>query len=658
MERYQFGFVLAWLAVGIVPGALGCSLWWALVPAALAVFVMLALIPAERNVRLRLHLRTSRLRTLCVGLLTMSIGIPAGWLASPYHELPKDGSLPLAFGEVEQTRKSEENTAVQIKLEGFTDMEGKRRREAPNVRVLLYLHRAIPAPAPHDRVMFFHNFSPLEDTSNTQGSDYIGYLRTKGVIYTQRLSYEEELMPLRARHDLSYYFDCLRDRFAAAIDASGVGEETAAFLRTLLLGIPDDSSADRRQMLADAGVAHILAISGLHIGIISSLIYLLTAPIVLFGGRRWRLAAMVVLTWLYVALCGMHYPAMRAALMLTAVMAARFFERQASGWNVLCLSLVVILLIEPLAVFDAGLQLSAVCVFALLALGSPLAPKASRGSGILAKGVATIFCTLIIFFCTWPVMAYYFHSLPTMFLPVNLLVLPLLPPYLCFALIFMLFSAFGLTLPFGATILDTCYDALMRLCSLMAADSTLDLWTSVATPLLWLAGIALLAAAIRSASKPTALAGAALLLAAVITIPLLPADTPADGYILRTNPHEIAISVYSNTREHRMSISGEVEDTLSLGGVKTVVTGRETLARLRAQEAGEEVSFPECELLVVTGAYSGPAGLLIEGFTPRAVALHTSVYPQRALRLEEELHEAGIPCINMHRDGALRLLSP
>lgn len=653
MARYLFAFILAWLVAGILPGVSGAPLWCAGVPAVVAVTLMLLLRFADTDIKWRLLL--SPLRSVGIGLMFLSLGMVAGWLACPLRELPDEGLYPLAFGEVKRCDSLPDGCRVTLRLEGFTDLSGSRHQGAGNTGMQLYLHRAIKAPEVHDRVMFFRNFRDIADDGNVQRPDYVERLRSKGIVYFQYLGYDDELMRLRPCRDADYYLDCVRAWFARCIAGSGVSAETSAFLQTLLIGIADAYTPEQREVLADAGVAHILAVSGLHLGIISGLIYLLTSPIVLFGGRRTRLVAVVVLTWLYVVLCGMHYPALRAALMLTALMTARLAERHSSGWNALCMALTCILLVEPMAVFDVGLQLSAVCVFSLLALAQPLAPEQRRKGRMLTKAVGAMSVSVVIFFGSWPVMAYYFHSLPTMFLPVNLLVVPLLPAYLCVALVHVALSGAGLQWGVLAAALDFCHDSLIDFCRMMSAGSTLNLYVHAATPVIWLAGVALAAVGLRGSRKAAA-AGGALLIAAVASVWLLPGDVPADGYILQTSRRDVAIAAYANARELSMSLPTEREDTLNLGGVRTVVTGRETLSRLRAIERGDSVEMPECELLVVTDAYNGPAYLLADGFSPRAVALHTSLYPKRAEYLEEDLRRLGVTTFNMHRHGPLRLL--
>lgn len=533
---------------------------------------------------------------------------------------------------------------------------GRRNRPVSNRLALIYLNEYIAPPEPHDRVMFVSNLDTLRDTGNFQNPDYLRSLRQRGVTWGQHLSSRDELIRLAPRFSLARIFYKMRLRFAEAIDSSGISPATASFLKTLLIGEAGAIDHDERQLFADAGISHILAVSGLHIGIISSLIAILTMPLLLLSQRRLRLCLTILLTWLYVALCGMHYPAVRATIMLTALVIAKLLERPGSSLNALCLSLCVILVADPIALFDVGLQMSALCIIALIAIADPLLLPLRRDRYKSARIINAYAVTLIIFFCSWPVMAYYFHALPTMFLPVNLLAVPLLPVYLCVALLHTATCALGLQISFLAKLLDLGHDSLTAFCSLVAGNSSLPLRVTLVTPALWLTAIGVTTYALRRPSRKTAVAATAALILAVATIWIFPAEEPARGYIIQSTYNDLSIARYSSAGDATDVWPIGDETRLTLSGLDLDIAAKGTLQRLCLLEKSDTTKPRPTDILLVARGYNGPGTLLLKGYAPRLVAIHPSVYPQAAERLAGELREAGVRVVDMREEGAVRLL--
>ena len=153
----------------------------------------------------------------------------------------------------------------------------------------------------------------------------------------------------------------LRARLPADVDATA---------RALLLAERDELPASLRRRFADAGLAHLLAISGLHVGIVAGLVLALSMPFVR-GRHLYPVTAAIV--GLYVAVLGAPTPAMRASLLFTGWAAARFAGRPVRGADLLGAVALVFLVSRPATILEPGFRLS----FAGFA-GVSIAPAAMR----------------------------------------------------------------------------------------------------------------------------------------------------------------------------------------------------------------------------------------------------------------------------------------
>lgn len=227
------------------------------------------------------------------------------------------------------------------------------------------------------------------------------------------------------------------ERFATAfIDRSGLGGQTKGFLRTLLTGDSRGVDLRSRAALADGGVGHMLALSGMHVGVVTALCMFLLWPLRCCGW--WKLQTLLSLcgVWAFVAMCG-SVSSLRAGLMLTFCCVAMISERRRDTSNALAASALVILLLSPSALTDAGFQLSFLSVAALVAFCGPLNPVSRRDHPLTFKVFGIFLIPLVAVGATWIVGAWYFGRVPVAFLPLNLVAVPLLAPYMLMAVVYL-----------------------------------------------------------------------------------------------------------------------------------------------------------------------------------------------------------------------------
>ena len=246
----------------------------------------------------------------------------------------------------------------------------------------------------------------------------------------------------------------LRSRLRDALQRSA--PEPAASLGSAMLlglraGLPPEVSADFRR----AGLAHILAISGLHVGMALG-VALLAAQALL--GRRYGLYLVLPLAavWGYVLLAGAPPSAVRAAMMGSAFLLALAAGRTPAAVNALGLAAFLLLLAEPRSLWDRSFQLSFSAMAGVLLLGLPASAWArERVSGLrrrlphalvrtLQAAAASLAVSLGAFAGSLPLAAYNFGQIPLFGAPATLFAMALTPFFLIAA---ALTAAAGLALP-------------------------------------------------------------------------------------------------------------------------------------------------------------------------------------------------------------------
>ena len=312
------------------------------------------------------------------------------------------------------------------------------------------------APRPGDHIYMNARVSEVHTAGNPGAFDYARFLRRQGISgrtyvagdrWKVRAMADDEV-PLRLR--MARYRQGLSAQYFSHLDS-----EEAAIVAAMSLGDKRSLAAAQRQSFSATGVSHVLALSGLHLGILFSLYSLLFVN--RLRSRRGRVFASLVgvaLLWGFALLVGFPLSLVRATVMFTLWQLSVVLYGERSSLNNLALAALLILLFSPASLFDIGFQLSFTSVFFILLLTPHIPrPRWLRRSRLLALLYGWLTVSLVAQIGTGPLVAYYFHTIPLVGLLGNLLAIPLAYVILGLALVFFLIPGFqGLT----ATLLGWC----------------------------------------------------------------------------------------------------------------------------------------------------------------------------------------------------------
>ncbi len=231
-----------------------------------------------------------------------------------------------------------------------------------------------------------------------------------------------------------------RQRLISLLSNGIEDEEAVTLISALSLGDRHNISKSTRERFSMAGASHILALSGLHLGIIY---FLLSLFFVSQRHRFLRAAFILSFIWLFALLVGMSASITRAALTLSLYEAIRLFRRDTVPLNTLAFAALVLLVANPLSLWDIGFQMSFGALLGILLFFPSIygwLPKNCRRFWVLNWLWGTIAVSLAAQIMVAPLVAYYFGRFSCYFMLTNIMVVPLTYCILTVVLLFFLFT--------------------------------------------------------------------------------------------------------------------------------------------------------------------------------------------------------------------------
>ncbi len=219
---------------------------------------------------------------------------------------------------------------------------------------------------------------------------------------------------LKARQQQEAMTERLRD--------AGLDEESLSISSALLLGQKSGLAKETRKKYAQVGASHLLALSGMHLGIIYGILYMLFIRRIRFSEWKWFWLPPILLTiWGYAFIAGMPISLVRASIMFTLATIATFAQNDTPPLHILALSALTILLFKPSALFGISFQLSFLAVFFIIVLYQPLR-EIIRLRNVITD---TLMLSVVAQLGTAPLSIYYFHTLPLTGAIVSVILIPL-----------------------------------------------------------------------------------------------------------------------------------------------------------------------------------------------------------------------------------------
>ena len=279
-----------------------------------------------------------------------------------------------------------------------------------------------------DTLVFTKHPFVLFDIKNPNEFNYKNYLNRKGVSFSLALDTSDYMLKKSSLSLLKKApFAYLRNTIEQKIRPY-LSEETAPLIFSVVLGDRTELSTDVKQTFSRTGLMHLLAVSGLHLGIFIGVFrYLLKRKkVVAFISPKWRFVFLLAILWFYALLTGFSPSIQRASVMFSFLLLHDVVpHKNKNSLNLLALSALVLFVINPYCLQEVGFQYSYCAVIGIVCLANPIL----KAVYIPTKLARWFWELMVVSFAaqlfTTPLALYYFGSFPNYFLLSNVLVLPL-----------------------------------------------------------------------------------------------------------------------------------------------------------------------------------------------------------------------------------------
>jgi competence protein ComEC len=271
------------------------------------------------------------------------------------------------------------------------------------------------------------SFLDVKSALNPHQFDYKNYLFKQDVfkqVFRENKQINKLLENHFSLHRIAFLF---RNKIQKKLQKYHFTKDELGVINALLLGQRNDLSTELKNDYIRAGAIHVLAVSGLHVGIVLLLLSFFLKPLErLKKGKIVKAIVLILFLWGFAFIAGLSASVVRAVTMFTAVAIGQSFQRKSIVEHSLIISMFVLLICKPMFLFDVGFQLSYLAVFGIVWLQPEIykrwTPKWKfidyfwkLGSVSMAAQVGVL-----------PISLYYFHQFPGLFMLSNFVIIPFL----------------------------------------------------------------------------------------------------------------------------------------------------------------------------------------------------------------------------------------
>lgn len=363
--------------------------------------------------------------TACFFLVGIALSLSQAIRNNEQLILPGNGDA-LVAEVVEFPQKKENSVRLMLKLNRQKHKE--EFLQISSVKILAYspFSLSLDTLLPGDLIHFSETPQAHKKPINPGQFDYGKYLQKNGIAGT--VYFHKDIIvhrPSVKSWTFSWFFSSIQNYCVGVFENHGLGPRELGVSSALILGQRSLLLPDTRDAFANAGAIHVLAVSGLHVGIIYLALVGIFARI--FPGRRWRLLNLIlilIVLWFYAGVTGFSPSVMRAATMFSFIAMGKHSGYKANIYNMLAASAFLLVIINPAILTEVGFQLSYLAVTGIVFFFKPI-----YGLLIFKRWLPDkIWSLLVVSFtaqlATFPISIFYFGQFPNYFLLANLIVIP------------------------------------------------------------------------------------------------------------------------------------------------------------------------------------------------------------------------------------------
>lgn len=271
-----------------------------------------------------------------------------------------------------------------------------------------------------DIILVSSQLSRIKNNGNPGEFDAENYWAKKGISYTSFVGEDDfKLLEHQPPFWIFSAMEACRDYLSKALSANLKGKELA-IAQALILGDKSLLDQEVKNSFTNTGAMHVLAVSGLHIGIIMQILMVVLGSFPKLISRKSALTTVLIVMWIYAFITGMSPSVLRAVVMFTVYVFSQLWGKQYNAINALFLTGFSLCLLDPFVIYDIGFQLSFLAMLGIFLFYKPIGELVYIKNKWLRKiweGTAIGFAAQLM---TTPLSLYYFHQFPNYFILTNI----------------------------------------------------------------------------------------------------------------------------------------------------------------------------------------------------------------------------------------------
>lgn len=282
-----------------------------------------------------------------------------------------------------------------------------------------------------DKIIFKGRISEIKNSGNPYEFDYKKYLACKGIV--GQVFLKSNSWKYEKSHQGNFIFEYafrLRNRLENIYERFGITGNKLSVLQALTLGDRSEIDDEIKQAYVASGAMHILAVSGLHVGIIFMLFNFLLKFLDRlkykdkYYGKFIKAFLLLGIIWSFAILSGLSPSIRRAAIMFSVIIIAKAINRHVNIYNSISASAFILLIINPYQITEVGFQLSYTAVIGIVFFQPKLVALLKIRNKILYYFWSLTAVSIAAQISTFPITLYYFHVFPSLFFLSNIIVIP------------------------------------------------------------------------------------------------------------------------------------------------------------------------------------------------------------------------------------------
>lgn len=330
-------------------------------------------------------------------------------------------------------------------FQALVKIENAETRSMVGKKMLIYFQKAdtVGSLRIGDRVACYLRPVFIENRGNPYEFNYQQYINRKGIYYSSYVPMQNVVFQYVKSPPLLLQIGRFRELLLAKIRAC-TDAETFGVVASFILGYREELSDETQTRFRNAGVMHVLAVSGMHVGMLFIVLDLLFGFLKRRrGGHLMFITITLSLLWGYALLTGFAPAVRRATVMFSIFLVGSSLKRQYFPFNCLAASAFILLFFDHSLLTDPGFQLSYAAMFGILFFYNKIVQLFVFNNVIIKYLWQLIALSISAQTGTFPLSVYYFHQFPVYFIVSNLFIMPV-------AYIYLVFTALLLLSPIGA----------------------------------------------------------------------------------------------------------------------------------------------------------------------------------------------------------------